>query len=498
MKRARDAPQELSFEALVSPDFDELTRRFPDFGRAYKDVKQSQSTRGGSFASNMTQDFSIQLTKALLHVHWALSLTNLPLNQLCPPVPNRFFYVNWLQQQVLLSNSRHFHYSRSFNQRGLDIGTGAACIYPLLFCATNMNYQLYATDIEPESVELARQNVQSNHHSLATRIQVVHVPVPPTTGIFTQVGGGVGPLRQSLQCLPVSDRLLDFCMTNPPFFDTSTNEQTQRTRRDGRERTAMTVSEGSYPGGEVAFVMDMILDGLELYKGSAAPIWSSCMCGKKASWQYLLGVLQKLLGPSHVLTTEFGPGDTTRWFLAWTFEQPQIKSPNAWTSHWSVSVVVEKNTNANTNTNAARDVALGRIEEFLAEKGFVADAINTGSTSTVNRGRISFVLPVSIQHTGQLSSNRSDLPSSMQAVVATLDPSKRLQLLPPQGSALLDVTLEEQDGGESFNVHVQAYCHCIASKKSVETIKLQMQGEICRTNRRWRRKQKQTMMDTGF
>jgi hypothetical protein len=45
-KRKRSPDEDVSFESLVSPDFEELSRRFPDFGRAYKDVKQAQSASG--------------------------------------------------------------------------------------------------------------------------------------------------------------------------------------------------------------------------------------------------------------------------------------------------------------------------------------------------------------------------------------------------------------------------------------------------------------------
>jgi hypothetical protein len=34
-KRKRDVNEEVSFDALVSPNFEELLRHFPDFGKAY-------------------------------------------------------------------------------------------------------------------------------------------------------------------------------------------------------------------------------------------------------------------------------------------------------------------------------------------------------------------------------------------------------------------------------------------------------------------------------
>jgi hypothetical protein len=61
-KRKRDEKEDVSFESLVTPNFEELARRFPDFGRAWKVVHHAQIESGGSFGSHVTQDFSIALT----------------------------------------------------------------------------------------------------------------------------------------------------------------------------------------------------------------------------------------------------------------------------------------------------------------------------------------------------------------------------------------------------------------------------------------------------
>jgi hypothetical protein len=246
----------------------------------------------------------------------------------------------------------------------------------------------------------------------------------------------------------------------------------------------MTVSEGSYPGGEVGFVLDMIMDGLNYYcrqeseRGPCmAPGWSSCMCGKKTSWIQLKHVVTQLLGPAHVCATEFTPGHLTRWFLAWTLEQPQIKSPLAHTEQWKFTV--EQTTTADV---------VSRIQDYC---------VNLPdwklSTIVVGDGRLE------IQEAEPLAQWVDDkfLPEQIQQIVARMDPGLRLELLPPQGHFLVDVILTASGGGK-VDASLQAFMHSTHGKKTVEKIKNQLQGEICRTNRRWRRKLKRLLAESDM
>ena len=126
-------------ERIVHPDFEELGRQFPALGAAWRRVcqDQQQQQRGRPSSSStttldppqqqphthhphsshrlsahVTQEFSMALTKALLHVHWGIALDKMPWDDhhLCPPVPNRYFYVRWLQTELVprLRDARYF------------------------------------------------------------------------------------------------------------------------------------------------------------------------------------------------------------------------------------------------------------------------------------------------------------------------------------------------------------------------------------------------------
>jgi 23S rRNA A1618 N6-methylase RlmF len=474
----RKRPSAVSFEALVSPNFDELAQQYKDFSAAWKAVRQQQSAKGGSFAVNVTEEFSAALTKALLHVHWNLSLPHLPLHHLCPPVPNRFFYVKWLQQTVLPATARDFiqDSNRTCNREiivGLDIGTGPMCIYPLLFSAALNNQheacQFYATDVDPAAVEMAQLNVASNQ--LQQQIAVYLVPPPTLTR---------GPLLQSLLPLASQHKHVDVCMTNPPFFDSNTSEQQQLPRDSNfRQRTSMTASEGSYPGGELVFVEDIIADSLSLLSlnPSLVPTWCSCMCGKKTSWIQLTSILTQLLGPSHVLSTTFGPGPTMRWFLAWTFLQPCANATHAKTDGFAITIA-----------GIQRQEALARVQEYLTT------SLGTELTvkwSSVDTRLVAFeahpTLPMAFEP-------KHNLPAKLQEMVTATRDIIFKRFLPEQGNIWIQVAVHEE--ASSAKLQVELYAHSAFGKRVVDKIKLQLKGEVCRTNRKWRRQlQRQTAQD---
>jgi len=503
-KRKRGIREDVSFEALVDPNFEELARRFPDFGCAWQCMKQTQSKQGGRFGTHITQDFSIALTKALLHIHWGLALTDLPLHHLCPPVPNRYFFVQWIQQTLLptLQSAKYFSPVRMMSLRGLDIGTGAACIYPLLFCAsTKQAYKFVATDVDPESVTLAVKNVQSNQ--LESSICVLHVNPSDAqlhsqpTPLLNSLNNNstlipVGPLRRSMQSAPSPHNAsLDFCMTNPPFYQNDDSVTTEPRAGDGRSRTAMTVSESSYPGGEVGFVVDMMIDTLVLLtdEGKRPPGWSCCMCGKKVSWNQLKSLLSAILGPGNVQTTEFGPGFHTRWFLAWTLERPTIRSPLARVKGFEFRVAQDHTTLDNFVSQITE-----RIQEYF---GTLSGWDLTVSVSSNNRTgqqwlqiRQSAVSSPPGDHDNFSDSvHRSlDILSTdrKRHLLSLLSAERRRQLLPVEGHWLMDVALAPQ--GSAVQVQVEAYQHSSLRNTPIELTRNQMQGEVCRSNRRWRRK----------
>lgn len=78
----------------------------------------------------------------------------IPLDKLIPTVPLRLNYILWIED--LLSISK-----KDGEIRGIDIGCGASCVYPLM-AAKKYGWKMIATEIDDASLEYARGNVQRN------------------------------------------------------------------------------------------------------------------------------------------------------------------------------------------------------------------------------------------------------------------------------------------------------------------------------------------------
>ncbi|CAM9122059.1 unnamed protein product [Ectocarpus sp. 12 AP-2014] len=343
------------------PDFRELAREFPEtFGPHVRDDPDTgRATIDWADPAAMRE-----LTRVMLRHDFGLREWDAPLDRLCPPVANRLNYVCWLSDLMKLSPpsvsaGRHssspedasgeegggggmnlaqrnlllYGTTRGVEEdggegmavcdddgdvgdsdqttggpkkpsrRGVDVGTGASCIYPLLG-ARVAGWSFLATEIDPVSADWAEKNVRSNDLQEQIEVRLVHSPAD---------GGddeaSPGPL---LAALREEDGDFDFSMTNPPFFE-SADEAGQNP--DTATGDMAAAGEVACHGGEVAFVTTIIRDSLRLRERVR---WYTSMVGKKANAKKLLRVLRES-GVKNTRTTEFFQGRTVRWGLAWSF-----------------------------------------------------------------------------------------------------------------------------------------------------------------------------------
>ena len=561
------APKKTSWEVLKlveTPNFEELARRYPDFLKAWKHIQETQHQakqkhHRAKFSSCITQEFSIALTRGLLHWYFDLTLQHIPEKHLCPPVPNRFFYVHWIQTHLLpllSKESGRFDYDSDDSEGdtndgalalypyGLDIGVGANCIYPMLN-AKFFRYNMVGTDIDNDALKVAQANVEANH--LQGKIKLFQVApsyaqqqASSSPSAPESVGG---PVSRALQTWQSSQRpeqreqqRLQFVMTNPPFYDPQEEQTVMTDARvgDGRARTAMTVSEGTYPGGEVGFVTDMIADSLRQrndveLNGSllSSPLWYSSMLGKKASLVKLQKLLTHTLGPGHVEVTDYGPGQYTRWFLAWTLARPLIVSPAArLAKHVKDSFTVKLPysqsgiaaptaaagidlttipCNGADGVSALSEVA-GRIAAYCEsspggwELTTTAPTISTPSnldtgspltnTNVVANMEIRENMPLAVSvYVDEEGAKNFDIPP---VIVEALRGQDNSHFLPVEGHFTIGATLQVTSSTISAQevdvlVQLECYRHSARGLKAIEKIRNALEPEVCRTNRRWRR-----------
>ena len=141
------------------PDFKALAARDERFGAALATTKARAKVLSLPLGSVVDDEFNLCLTRAILKAHFGYSHFSVPVGHLVPPVPNRLRYVEWLK--TLLGGSKEGAATegrREDGLLGLDVGTGASCIYPLL--GAKMGWRFLATDIDEESVQNATRIVR--------------------------------------------------------------------------------------------------------------------------------------------------------------------------------------------------------------------------------------------------------------------------------------------------------------------------------------------------
>ncbi|XP_031716998.1 RNA N(6)-adenosine-methyltransferase mettl16 [Anarrhichthys ocellatus] len=268
------------------PDFAYLASKYPDFqehvhtslaGRPVVNFKEPQAVRA--------------LTCTLLKEDFGLTI-EIPLERLIPTVPLRLNYIHWVED--LIDGQKQ-------PRRGIDIGTGASCIYPLLGATMNGWYFL-ATEVDDICFDYATKNVEQNN--MSDLIKVVKVPQKTLL---------MDALKEETEIV------YDFCMCNPPFFANQLEAKGVNSRNSRRPPPSSVntggVTEIMAEGGELEFVKRIIHDSLQLKKRLR---WYSCMLGKKCSLAPLKEELRKQ-GVPKVTHTEFCQGRTMRWALAWSF-----------------------------------------------------------------------------------------------------------------------------------------------------------------------------------
>ncbi|CAJ0577176.1 unnamed protein product, partial [Mesorhabditis spiculigera] len=283
------------------PDFQQLALEYPRFR------KHCTYSSGKLVVDFRDVDAVRELTRATLHKDFRLSV-DLPENSLVPRIPQKLNYLLWIEDLLALNSldKRRVH--------GIDIGTGASCIYSLLGARKN-HWDFVATDVDETSLATARANIVANE--LQDRIRT-----------FLVEGDEI--IRPVVDAYP--DEKFTFTLCNPPFFsDEELNErfnystgrggysnQDNEDKHKRRAPNSSTVAKGNElatEGGEVAFVGRIIAESTKIR--DRVRIFT-VMLGKKSS---KLAIRKRLSDLDNVFFafSILYQGKTIRWVVAWTF-----------------------------------------------------------------------------------------------------------------------------------------------------------------------------------
>lgn len=243
-----------------------------------------------------------ELNKALLLQHYDITYWDIPANYLCPPVPGRADYVHHLAD--LLAESNEGELPKGKHIKGLDVGTGANLIYPIVG-SYEYGWQFVGSDIEATSLSCAEQLIKANSR---LKKQVKLRKQKQKQHIFK---GIIQP-----------DDRFTFTLCNPPFHGSKQQaaQGTQRkTRNLGQAKGKLNFGGQSNelwcPGGEAEFVCTMVKESSQF---EHQVLWFTSLISSKNNLAKIKAELKKTKA-KQVKIIEMGQGNKVSRFIAWSF-----------------------------------------------------------------------------------------------------------------------------------------------------------------------------------
>lgn len=280
-------------------DFEILTEKYPS-------LKSFIIQRHG----NETIDFSDAdavkaLNKALLLTYYDISDWDIPANYLCPPIPGRADYIHYIAD--LLSETNDGKIPEGDGVLGLDIGTGANCIYPIIGNSA-YGWHFVGTDVDEKALENCSEIIRKNPH-LIDSISLQQQTEPRF--IFKNI-------------ITTEDRFA-FTMCNPPFHASKEEAIKGNLRKVSHLTNAKVAkpqlnfggqsSELWVEGGEFAFITQMIYESAKYPQNC---LWFTTLVSKKDNLKGIYRLLDKV-NAAEIKTVEMSQGQKTSRFVAWTF-----------------------------------------------------------------------------------------------------------------------------------------------------------------------------------
>lgn len=217
----------------------------------------------------LTVDFAnakaiYELNKAILKKDYGLKDYHIPEGYLCPPIPGRADYIHHiasiLEQEGFTGNIK-----------GLDIGVGANCVYPILG-ASIYSWKMVGSDIDEHSVSAAKVNLKSNPQ-LSKSIEIRHQE--NHANIFE------GIIRPK--------EYFHFTICNPPFY--TSKENAERETRHKQKGLAYSADAKRNFGGQAN----------ELWCNGGEALFIKRMIKKSATYKKQVGVFTSLVSKSENL-----------------------------------------------------------------------------------------------------------------------------------------------------------------------------------------------------
>ncbi|TKR61528.1 hypothetical protein L596_028627 [Steinernema carpocapsae] len=280
--------------------------------RKYKQIRPlCNLTRQHTLKLDYERPEAIRVLSTLLLKEDFNLTVDLPHGRLVPRIPQRLNYICVVRDFIRKNNID------AKDVIGLDVGTGASCIYPLLG-VRECGWKFWATEINEKSINFAKKNVEAN--KLTEEITFVK---PDDSTLIQELGE-----RADDKGSPIT-----FVMCNPPFYDATEGKIKYQNNGEMCENTG--APEGNRPaphsgtvaqeseliteGGEVHFIRRLISESQAL---ETKIKFYTTMMGKTSTLQTAKKMLDELKKETDVRYTEamLRQGKTHRPVVIWTFD----------------------------------------------------------------------------------------------------------------------------------------------------------------------------------
>ena len=244
------------------------------------------------------------LNTALLKQHYGLDFWDIPEHYLCPPIPGRADYIHNIADLLKGNGSK---IPKGNHIKGLDIGIGANCIYPII---GNHEYgwSFIGSDTDETAINSAQDIIEQN------------------SGLKPNVKARLQEKSNSFfHGILSPEEKVDFTICNPPFhasLDEAKRASLKKIKNLKRKsNTELVLNFGGQhnelwtKGGEARFVKDMIYESKHFGKQC---FWFTSLISKEITLKPTYKILEKV-GATEVKTIEMGQGHKISRFIAWTF-----------------------------------------------------------------------------------------------------------------------------------------------------------------------------------
>ena len=289
-------------------------RNFHNDRYDFKALIQSEPSLNEFVKPNKYDDLSIDfanpqaviaLNKALLSFFYGVKNWSIPSDYLCPPIPGRSDYIHHIADLLAASNGGKI--PKGSNIKGLDVGIGANCIYPIVGVSV-YGWSFTGSDIDEVALKSA-QNIINSNESLKENI-IVKLQTN-SKNIFKNI-------------ISKEDKF-DFTLCNPPFHK-SQKDAIAGNKRKVQNLTKQVVSKAALnfggkhnelwcEGGEVAFIKKMIKESKEFSKNC---LWFTTLVSRKENLDFIYDALEDI-DVLEYKTINMAHGQKISRVIAWTF-----------------------------------------------------------------------------------------------------------------------------------------------------------------------------------